>query len=43
MCKKKEFGGFEEGMLKFVCMLLKVLKYLFLDKVVDVCNFMNFL
>ena len=41
MRKKKESGGFEEGMLKLVRTLPKVLKYLPSDKAADARNFMN--
>ena len=41
MKKKKESGGFEEGMLKLVRTLPKVLKYLPSDKAQDARNFMN--
>jgi magnesium chelatase subunit H len=41
MKKKKESGGFEEGMLKLVRTLPKVLKYLPSDKAADARNFMN--
>ena len=39
--KKKKSGGFEEGMLKLVRTLPKVLKYLPSDKAQDARNFMN--
>ena len=41
MRQKKESGGFEEGMLKLVRTLPKVLKYLPSDKAADARNFMN--
>ena len=41
MKKKKESGGFEEGMLKLVRTLPKILKYLPSDKAQDARNFMN--
>ena len=40
MKKKKESGGFEEGMLKLVRTLPKVLKYLPSDKAQDARSFM---